>query len=190
MAVAEKDFTRELMRGLKSLGGFAHKIEDVPVSRLTQVNQGGKGTGAKPFDVFWQHANQFHAIENKQEPWTLDVRAERNEAGKDTPGLKRHQEDALMAVRSGGGFAWVICHFHGTMTQREQKRWGRKFLDRAIAVPIHRIVDARVVEGARSLDFDWFLANGLELELTGRTVTDRAWVPWVLTGEAAKAMQS
>lgn len=177
------------MRGLNTMVGFAHKIEDVPVSRLKNVAPGTKGTGAKPFDVFWMHDHQFHAIENKQEPWLLDVRAERNEAGKDTPGLKRHQEDALLAVRAGGGFAWVVCHFHGTLTQREQKRFGRKFLDRAIAVPIHRIVDARIITGARSLDFDWFLANGLELELTGRTVTDRAWVPWVLTGEAAKALQ-
>lgn len=188
--MAEKDFTRELMRGLKTLNGFAHKIEDVPVSRLVGVAQGTKGTGAKPFDVFWQGDNQFHAIENKQEPWALDVRAERNEAGKDTPGLKKHQEEALLAVRAGGGFAWVVCHFHGKMTKREQLRWGREFLDRAIAVPIHRIVDARVIEGARSLDFDWFLANGLELELTGRTVSDRAWVPWILGSEAGKAIQS
>lgn len=179
--MAEKDFTRELMRGLHEINaerenpGIAYKIEDVPLSQIMQ-----KGTGKKPFDIIWFVDGQFHAIELKQEAWSLGIRAELTASGATTPGLRKHQEENLMRSENNGGWGWVICHFIGKLPKGAQKKYGVESLDRAVAVSIRTIVEERVSNGATSLDFDWFLAHGIELPRVGTSAAGRKWNAAVL----------
>lgn len=179
--MAEKDFTREFMRGLHEINselenpGIAYKIEDVPLSQIKQ-----KGTGKKPFDVLWFVGGQFHAIELKQEAWSLGIRAELTASGPPTPGLRKHQEENLMASENNNGWGWVVCHFIGKLPKGAQKKHGVESLDRAVAVPIRLIVEERISNGATSLDFDWFLAHGIELPRVGNTASTRMWNAAVL----------
>lgn len=146
----EKDFQSEIKRSIDVAGGHYYKIADMPYALAKQANYKER----KPYDCYWLYGGAFHAMELKQNK-SLSF---------PFSSIRDHQEHFLLEVEEQGGYGWVVVNFRVRLTEKQEKKYGDKIIDRAYGARISDLVEQRVSQARNSLPLDWWEKSSVRID--------------------------
>ena len=133
---SERKYQSELLKQINEDGYFhATPIPDAGLGQRFGVQ--------KVYDFFLSRRGLPNAVELKQvggKKWGWSISS-----------LKEHQEYWLLDAHSKGVRAWVFVHHIAPLSDRNQKKYGITQYNALWAIPIKKVMEARDVDGLRSL---------------------------------------